>query len=126
MIGSAAGTTKDAIDELRNQGKKVGLLKLRVFRPFPGDEIAKALSHTKAVAILDRSEGFRAGGGPLSAEIKEHFYDAGLTTKAVSYIYGLGGRDYTVDEAKQVYAELEDMIENGTKLPQYRYIGLRK
>ena len=125
-MGSVCDTIEETIDYMLAQGKKVGLLKLRVFRPFPGDEIAKALSHTKAVAILDRSEGFRAGGGPLSAEIKEHFYDAGLTTKAVSYIYGLGGRDYTVDEAKQVYAELEDMIENGTKLPQYRYIGLRK
>ena len=52
MIGSAAGTTKEAIDALRAQGKKVGLLKLRVFRPFPGEEIAKALAHTKAVAIL--------------------------------------------------------------------------
>ncbi len=126
IIGSAAGTTKDAIDELRASGKKVGLLKIRVFRPFPGDEIAKALAHTKAVAILDRSEGFRAGGGPLSAEVKEHLYDIGATTKAVSYIYGLGGRDYTTTEAKAVFAELEDMITNGTKIPQYQYIGLRK
>ena len=62
-------------------------MKIRVFRPFPGEEIAKALAHTKAVAILDRSEGFRAGGGPLSAEVKEHLYDIQATTKAVSYIY---------------------------------------
>lgn len=126
MIGSAAGTTKEAIDELRNEGKKVGLLKIRVFRPFPGEEIAKALAHTKAVAILDRSEGFRAGGGPLSAEVKEHLYDIQATTKAVSYIYGLGGRDYTVDSAKGVFAQLEDMIENGAEIPQYQYIGLRQ
>lgn len=126
MIGSAAGTTKDAIDELRAEGKKVGLLKIRVFRPFPGDEIANALKHTKAVAILDRSEGFRAGGGPLSAEIKEHLYDINASTKAISYIYGLGGRDYTTVEAKEVYRQLEDMIENGTNIPQYQYIGLRK
>jgi pyruvate ferredoxin oxidoreductase alpha subunit len=126
MIGSAAGTTKEAIDALRSQGKKVGLLKLRVFRPFPGDEIANALKHTKAVAILDRSEGFRAGGGPLSAEIKEHLYDVGAQTKAVSYIYGLGGRDYTTTEATEVFNQLENMIENGVQIPQYQYIGLRK
>ncbi len=126
MIGSAAGTTKEAIDELREAGKKVGLLKIRVFRPFPGEEIANALKHTKAVAILDRSEGFRAGGGPLSAEVKEHLYDIHASTRAVSYIYGLGGRDYTTVEAKEVYRQLEDMIENGTNIPQYQYIGLRK
>ena len=126
MIGSAAGTTKEAIDALRAQGKKVGLLKLRVFRPFPGEEIAKALAHTKAVAILDRSEGFRAGGGPLSAEIKEHLYDIGASTKAVSYIYGLGGRDYTTVEATDVFNQLEEMIEQGKTIPQYQYIGLRK
>ena len=126
MIGSAAGTTKEAIDELRNEGKKVGLLKIRVFRPFPGEEIAKALAHTKAVAILDRSEGFRAGGGPLSAEVKEHLYDIQATTKAVSYIYGLGGRDYTVESAKGVFTQLEDMIENDAEIPQYQYIGLRQ
>ena len=111
---------------MRAQGKKVGLLKLRVFRPFPGEEIAKALAHTKAVAILDRSEGFRAGGGPLSAEIKEHLYDIGASTKAVSYIYGLGGRDYTTVEATDVFSQLEEMIGQGKTIPQYQYIGLRK
>lgn len=126
MIGSAAGTTKEAIDELRAQGKKVGLLKIRVFRPFPGDEIANALKHLKAVAILDRSEGFRAGGGPLSAEVKEHLFDINAPVKAVSYIYGLGGRDYTTVEAKEVFAELEDMIVHGKTIEQYKYIGLRK
>jgi pyruvate ferredoxin oxidoreductase alpha subunit len=126
MIGSAAGTTKEAIDQLRAQGKKVGLLKIRVFRPFPGDEIAKALAHTKAVAIMDRSEGFRAGGGPLSAEVKEHLYDIHANTKAISYIYGLGGRDYTVDSAMFVFSQLEALVEKGEEVPQYQYIGLRK
>ena len=125
MIGSAAGTTKEAIDELREQGHKVGLLKIRVFRPFPGIEIANALKNTKAVAILDRSEGFRAGGGPLSAEVKENLYNVGATTKAISYIYGLGGRDYTVEDAKAVFKELEDAA-GGADVPNYQYIGLRK
>lgn len=125
MIGSAAGTTKEAIDELREQGQKVGLLKIRVFRPFPGIEIANALKNTKAVAILDRSEGFRAGGGPLSAEVKENLYNIGASTKAVSYIYGLGGRDYTVEDAKAVYEELAAAA-NGIDIPNYQYIGLRK
>jgi pyruvate ferredoxin oxidoreductase alpha subunit len=125
IIGSAAGTTKEAVDELRLKGIKAGLLKIRVFRPFPGIEIATALKNTKAVAILDRSEGFRAGGGPLSAEVKENLYNVGATTKAVSYIYGLGGRDYTVEDAIKVYSELEQAA-NGVDIPNYQYIGLRK
>lgn len=67
IIGSAAGTTKDAIDELREQGIKAGLLKIRVFRPFPGEEMAKVLSHVKAIAILDRAESFSACGGPIGS-----------------------------------------------------------
>ena len=96
MIGSAAGTTKDAIDNLRSQGIKAGLLKIRVFRPFPDTEIAAALKGKKVVAILDRCEGNSATGGPLGAEVKAALYDSGANTVAVNYIYGIGGRDYTI------------------------------
>ncbi len=63
--GSAAGTTKDAVDRLREQGEKVGLIKIRVFRPFPADEIAEALKNVKAIAIMDRTESYTNHGGPL-------------------------------------------------------------
>lgn len=124
MIGSAAGTTKDAIDALRKEGKKVGLLKLRVFRPFPAEEIADALKNCKAVGIMDRSESFNGQAGPLSAEVTAALFRAGSTTKVVSYIYGLGGRDYRVEDAKEVFSELEQAA-NGTEVEQFRYIGLR-
>ena len=68
-MNSTAGTTKAAIEDLRKQGIKAGLLKVRVFRPFPEEEIAHALRNVKSVAILDRSEMFAATGGPLGAEV---------------------------------------------------------
>ena len=125
IIGSAAGTTKDAVDALRSQGKKVGLLKLRVFRPFPDAEIAAALANTKAVAILDRSEGFAGQGGPLGAEIAAALYRNKAKTETVNYIYGLGGRDYRIEDAISVFQDLEDFIENKKEIEQFQYIGLR-
>ena len=126
IIGSAAGTTKDAIDSLRKKGIKAGLLKIRVFRPFPGEEIAEALKNTKAIAIMDRAESFSAYGGPLGSEVKSALFDAGVTAKTVNYFYGLGGRDYTVESATNVYQDLIDIVENGAAPEQFKYIGLRK
>ncbi len=125
MIGSAAGTTKDAIDSLREEGKKVGLLKIRVFRPFPEKEIAEALKNTKAVAILDRAESFNAHGGPLGSEVTQALFNAKCTMEVRNYIYGLGGRDFRVEDAKNVYSELEALITEGKEIENYKYIGLR-
>ena len=104
---------------------KVGLLKLRVFRPFPDIEIAKALSNCKAVAIMDRSEGFRSKGGPLGSEVKAALYDFAKNVTAFNLIYGLGGRDFTVEEAEGIYKELAGYVEEGKSFEEYRYIGLR-
>ncbi len=125
IIGSAAGATKDAIDLLREQGIKVGLLKLRVFRPFPDEEIANALKHCKTVAIMDRSECFRGKGGPLGAEVKAALYDYAKDVKAFNLIYGLGGRDFTVADAKRIYEDLMAYDKDGQAFEEYRYIGLR-
>lgn len=125
MIGSAAGTTKDAVDALREQGMKVGLLKLRVFRPFPDEEIANALKNCKTVAVMDRSECFRGKGGPLGAEVKAALYDYAKDVKAFNLIYGLGGRDFTVEEAEQIYKDLESYDKDGKEFSEYRYVGLR-
>ncbi len=125
IIGSAAGTTKDAIDQLRSQGKKVGLLKLRVFRPFPDKEIADALRNCKAIGIMDRSESFSGQAGPLTAEVTAALYRYKVDSNIVSYIYGLGGRDYRAEDALEVFSELEDVTVNGKEIEQFRYIGLR-
>ena len=125
IMGSAAGTSKQAVDELRAEGKKVGVLKLRVFRPFPAEEIAKAVSNAKAVAIMDRTESYNGHGGPLASEVTAGLYRAKVYLEAVCYTYGLAGRDFTVDTAKDIFTELTDIVENGKEYTQHRYIGLR-
>ncbi|MBE5936937.1 MAG: pyruvate ferredoxin oxidoreductase [Lachnospiraceae bacterium] len=127
IIGSAAGTAKAAIDEIRaTTGMKVGLLKIRVFRPFPEEEIAEALKNVKSVAILDRAEMFSGTGGPLGAEVTAGLYRARSKAEIVNYIYGLGGRDITVDDFKQIYDELADIATTHEVKDNYRYIGLRE
>lgn len=126
IIGSAAGTCKDAVDALRAQGKKVGLLKLRVFRPFPAEEIAVVLAHCKSLAIMDRSDSFNGNGGPLGAEVSQALYNARSSVLAVNYIYGLGGRDIRVEDFEDIYSRLETIAATGQITDQFDYIGLRK
>lgn len=126
IIGSAAGTAKQAVDDLRAQGKKVGVIKLRVFRPFPATELAAALKNCKAVAIMDRCESYNGNGGPLGSEIMAGLYRDRVFIEAVNYIYGLAGRDFTVNHVYDIFAELEDSVVNGTKIEQFKYIGLRE
>jgi pyruvate ferredoxin oxidoreductase alpha subunit len=126
MIGSAAGTTKDAIDRLRAKGEKVGLLKIRLFRPFPAEEIAKALSHVKAVAIMDRAESYTNQGGPLGSDVMAAMFRARSQALAVNYIYGLGGRDVRVEDMEDIFATLKQIIEDGDAGETYRYLGIRE
>ena len=125
LIGSAAGTAKQAVDDLRAKGKKVGVIKLRLFRPFPADELATALKGAKAVAIMDRTESYNGNGGPLGSEVTAGLFRNKVMIDTVNYIYGLAGRDFTVQEVYDIFTDLEDHIENGTKLEQFKYIGLR-
>lgn len=125
-IGSACGTMKDAIDNLRKRGIKAGLLKVRVFRPFPGEEFAAALKDKKAIAIMDRCEGYSANGGPLGAEVTAALYRAKSQAEVINLVYGLSGRDLRVEDVEKIYENLIDMGENGLKDYHYRYIGLRE
>ena len=126
IMGSAAGTAKEAVDILREQGKKAGILKLRVFRPFPAKEIAMALKNCKAAAIMDRCESYNTNGGPLASEVNAALFRNKVMIETVNYVYGLGGRDFTVNHVFDVFNELEQLIENGIEPEQYQYIGLRK
>lgn len=120
VMGSAAGTTKEVVDDLRSRDVKAGMIKLRVFRPFPYNELAEALSHLKSVAVLDRSISFGAQGGPLYLETKSAMY--GKTIPVYSYIYGLGGRDFVPAMAESAFKDLFE----GKKDEQMRYLGLRE
>lgn len=126
VIGSSAGTGKDAVDQLRAAGVKAGLLKIRVFRPFPMAEVAAALSGVKAVAVMDKSEGFSACGGPLFAEVRSSLYDLADRPKCVNYVYGLGGRDVTVGTYETIFGELAEILRTGQVGEVYRHIGQRE
>lgn len=125
LIGSSAGTARAAVDKLRAQGKKVGMVKLRVFRPFPMEELAAALAGCKAIAVMDKAESFSAAGGPLFAETRSALYDLDTRPKAINYVYGLGGRDFTVDTAETVFAALDEIVTTGKTGEVYRHIGQR-
>jgi pyruvate ferredoxin oxidoreductase alpha subunit len=126
VMSSAAGTCKDAIDELRNEGKKIGLLKPRIFRPFPAKEIALALKGTRAVAVLDRSACPGAFGAPLFTEIRNALYDYDPRPKVVNYVYGLGGRDIMLEHFKDVAEKLDKIAETGKVEEIYGYLNLRE
>ena len=126
MIGSAAGTTKDAIDALRAKGEKVGLIKIRLYRPFPAEEIAEALKNVKAVAIMDRAEGYTNHGGPLGADVMSAMFRARSQAFAVNYVYGLGGRDVRVEDMQGVFEDLKEVIANNDAGETYRYMGVRE
>ena len=124
-MNSTAGTTKAVIDKLREQGVKAGLLKIRVYRPFPGEEVAKALSHLKAVAVLDKSDSLNAIGGALFEDVVSSMYVANQNVPVVNYVYGIGGRDTTEKEIKSVYTDLAEIAKDGKVENPYRYLGLR-
>lgn len=124
-MNSTAGTTKAVVDKLREQGIKAGLLKIRVYRPFPGEEVAKALSHLKAVAILDKSDSLNAIGGALFEDVVSSMYVAKQNVPVVNYVYGIGGRDTTEKEINSVYTDLAEIAKDGKVENPYRYLGLR-
>ena len=117
-LGSTAGMVKDTVGELREAGKKVGLLKLRSFRPFPDAEIAAALKNCKAVAVMDRaiSFGAMAGCGPLFLDLTSALYNLGVRElPVVNYIYGLGGRDTMPSDIESAFADLQKIADTGTR-----------
>lgn len=127
ILNSTAGTAKYVVDKMRESGKKVGLIKPRVFRPFPVDEIAKALSKFKAIAVLDKCDSFNAAGGPLFTEITSSLYLNRIhEPKVVNYIYGLGGRDVRSDEIEKIYDELLDISKGGQVKSAFNYFGVRE
>ena len=125
-MNSTAGTTKFVVDKLREQGIKAGLLKIRVYRPFPAKEIAEALKNQKAVAILDKADSLNAAGGALFEDVTSAMYVAQNTVPAVNYIYGIGGRDTKAEDIEKVYNDLLEIVKTNKVENPYRYLGLRK
>lgn len=126
VLNSTAGTAKAAIDKMREEGKKVGLLKIRVFRPFNAEKLVELLKDIKYVAVMDRSETFSTAGGPVFHETSAALYPLAERPELISYIYGLGGRDVTIESVESVFNDLMEIEKAGEVKNRYRYLGLRE
>ncbi len=126
VIGSTAGTAKDVVDAMREEGHKVGLLKIRVFRPLPVAQLVRALRGKKAVAIMDRAESFAASGGPLYKEIRSALFDCEKAPMTSNYIYGLGGRDIGPEDLRKVFEQSLAAAKAGHVEQPVTYLGVRE
>ena len=124
-MNSTAGTSKVVVDELREKGIKAGLLKIRVYRPFPAEEIAKALSNAKAIAVLDKADSLNAVGGALFSDVTSAMFVNNINIPTVNYIYGIGGRDTTTKDIHSVYSDLQEIVNTNKVNNPYRYLGVR-
>ena len=125
-IGSTTGTVKTVVDELRDNGVKAGLLKMRAFRPLPVQDIISCLKGKKAVAVMDRACSFGGNGGPLFHEIRHALYDLPNKPPLANYIYGLGGRDTSPYMIDGIYRDLQKITETGQIKEGVQFIGLRE
>jgi len=126
VIGSTVGTGKEVVDRLRKKGVKAGLLKIRVFRPLPVEDIVNSLKNLKVVGIMDRVEGMNAFCGPLYSEISACLYDSDKKPILTNFVYGLGGRDVKIEDIESVFNDLIKIYEKGKKEFTLKYIGVRE
>lgn len=126
LLGATAGTARVAVDSLRAQGKPVGLLKIRSFRPFPVQQVAEALQGKAAVAAMDKAFSFGASGGPLFQDVCAALHRNGICIPLVNYVYGIGGREAMPTDLVQVFSDLERGAERGWSETSIRYLALRE
>jgi pyruvate ferredoxin oxidoreductase alpha subunit len=117
---------KTVVDELREEGVKAGLLRIRTFRPFPVEGIIEMLRKVRAVAVMDRSMSFGGNGGPVFHEVRHVLYDLPSHPYVVNYIYGLGGRDTSPDQMRKIYKDLQRTLQTKHVENPISYVGLRE
>lgn len=122
-MGSMGETAEMAVDELRKKGVKVGLLKLKLWRPFPFDEIRKAVRGAKTLVVTDRAVSYGGPGGPVCSEIRSALYDQPNRPEIVNYIIGLGGRDVRVEDFMKMVEEAPKARKSGDA---YQIYGVRE
>jgi pyruvate ferredoxin oxidoreductase alpha subunit len=127
VLSSTAGTARSAIDALRAKGHKVGLVKPRVFRPFPIDHLLGALEGVSAVGVMDRaiSFGSLSNGGPLWIELCAAAYQRGFNVPIADYVFGLGGRNISPKEVEEICRHVLLVAERGAVDQMVHYVGVR-
>jgi len=123
IMNSSAGTAKYVADRLREKGEKVGVVKVRVFRPFPLIDLREVLKNCKAVAVMDKTDSCNGNGGPLFTETRSALYDVETRPNMINYIYGIGGRDVKATDLESVFEDLKE-VANGNQGETYRYLGV--
>ena len=123
-MGSYGETAKIAIDELRKEGEKAGLIKLRLWRPFPEEEFVNIVKGFKGIGVVDRAITYGTTGGPLAIEVRNVLYDVENKPVVTDFIAGLAGRDVTINDFKYMYAQTKEAVKQGKALP-YQFIGVR-
>jgi pyruvate ferredoxin oxidoreductase alpha subunit len=126
VLGSTAGTAKEVVDQLRDEGHRVGMLKLRTFRPFPARDLAASLGHLRALGVMDRSISFGAEGGPVFTETRSALFGRREAPLVADYIYGLGGRDVGIKDIKGIFEDLEETARTGQVKNLVTYVGVRE
>jgi pyruvate ferredoxin oxidoreductase alpha subunit len=126
VLGSTAGATRMVVDELRDKGVAAGMIKLRVFRPFPYEEIAKALKNVKACAVMDRSIAYGGDGGPVHIEVRSALYGQPKVPMMCNYIYGLGGKPIDMEHLHSVFADLQEAVKKGSFKRRIGYLNLKE
>lgn len=124
-MGSMGEVVSLAVDELREQGKPVGQLDLRLWRPFPFDELAEAVKGLDQIIVLDRAISFGGPGGPVAGEIRSALYHKDNMPFVTNYIYALAGRDITAKDFIRIYEESTSASEEELKRNDYTIYGVR-
>ncbi|MEM0453095.1 MAG: pyruvate ferredoxin oxidoreductase [Sulfolobales archaeon] len=125
VMGSSSGTIKHVVKDLRKKGMRVGVLRLRTFRPFPNEELVKFLSDVKVVGVMDRATSPGAYGAPLFSEVRNALFDLNSKPSVINYIYGIGGRDLEPSAIRQIFDDLLEVAKGGVPSNCIKYVGVR-
>ncbi|MEM2576229.1 MAG: pyruvate ferredoxin oxidoreductase [Sulfolobales archaeon] len=125
VMGSSSGTIKHVVRDLRKKGMRVGVLRLRTFRPFPNEELVKFLSDVKVVGVMDRATSPGAYGAPLFSEVRNALFDLNSKPSVINYIYGIGGRDLEPSAIRQIFDDLLEVAKGGVPSNCIKYVGVR-
>lgn len=122
-LGSVVGTVKDAIDAMRSEGKKVGLLKIRSYRPFPVQALRKALKDAAVIAVMEKDVAIGGEAG-LVTDLKAAFYSSSIRTPIIGFAAGLGGRDITIKDIRKMVEKAEAARKGA--LSEFDFLALRR
>jgi pyruvate ferredoxin oxidoreductase alpha subunit len=125
-LGSAMGTVREVVDELRAEGVKAGMIKMRLFRPFPEEDLKNAIGKVPVLGVMEKAYSIGGPGAPLYEEVKTALYDSPKRPLVADYINGLGGKDTSPEMIRDVFKSLQKIKERGAVLEPVSYVGVRE